>query len=119
MITPVPAPDTYGYTIFCDDIREEGNKKRIYIGVYNAVMNVRDSPPATLMKLALEVHYYEKPGEQDPIQLTVTLPGEVDPVFKMEVPAETRARVPIPGPEEGAEPADARISLVFGISLSP
>src|SRR5215208_1177303 len=119
MTTLVRAPDTYGYTVFCDDIRQENNNKRIYIGVYQGVMNVFNPPPTNLFKLSLAVHYYEKPGEIEPVEIVITVPGLDQPAFRAVVPAEARAAVKPPQLEEGIDPDDARIGIIFDLNLSP
>lgn len=119
MTTPVRWPDTFGYTIFCDDIRQEKSNKRIFIGVYQGRMIVFGSPPINFVKLAVAIYLYEKPGETEPIEIVVTVPGLDDPFFRAVIPAEARKAIAPPTPEEGVDIEDARIGIQFDASLSP
>jgi hypothetical protein len=38
-MTLLPSPDVWGYTIFCDDIREEIGGKVSLIGIYAGTMH--------------------------------------------------------------------------------
>jgi hypothetical protein len=48
---PLDPPEVYGFTTFCDDIRQEVGGKFSYIGVYSGFMFVHGSFPITLPKL--------------------------------------------------------------------
>jgi len=56
--------EPYGYTIFCDDIREEVGSKLSFMGTYNGSMSVQSATPVALPKLALA--------------MTLVLPGGMD-----------------------------------------
>lgn len=51
--------DAFGYTIFCDDVREEVGGKLTYVGVYAGHLFVTTEFPLTLAKLCLVIHYME------------------------------------------------------------
>jgi hypothetical protein len=69
-----------GYTIFCDDVRQESNGKLIYIGVYEVKM-ILEQIPATLPSFCVVVKYIERHGESDlPVVLKVFLPGYEEPM---------------------------------------
>ncbi|TCR63115.1 hypothetical protein [Bosea sp. BK604] len=46
----------YGYSIFCDDIRNEVGGKLSFVGCYNAVMFVPQSFPFVLPKFCVHLH---------------------------------------------------------------
>src|SRR6516164_5982673 len=49
----------YGYTIFCDDVRQEINAKVSLIGVLPPVISVHSPFPFGLQKLCMAVYFYE------------------------------------------------------------
>jgi hypothetical protein len=62
----------FGYTTFCDDIRQEVAGKSTLVGVYGPEMTVFGTLPTNLPKLALSVNYLEHVGEsEDPLELRV------------------------------------------------
>ena len=82
---PVPC----GYTIFCDDIRQEISGKRTLVGVYGASMYVNAEYPVTFPQLSMVVHYMEDPDiELPPLILKVFLPDatEEEPSFQINLP---------------------------------
>jgi hypothetical protein len=84
-----------GYSIFCDDARQEDNGKQILIGVYSADMLV-ESFPVLLPSFRVLVQYQ---NESDlPVRLVITAPGESDGdlrIFEAEVPREDIAKVKV------------------------
>src|SRR5271169_3055754 len=78
MITADP-PEIYGYTIFCDDIRQEIGGKFSYIGVYNGFMFIHGSLPVTLPKFCLSITFLQRREILEAnIGLRIFLPGETD-----------------------------------------
>ena len=67
------APITpYGYTIFCDDFRQEIGGKLSYMGIYRGKLILNKPLPASLLKLCLAIHYFERPDEStEPVNLHV------------------------------------------------
>lgn len=53
--------ENFGYSIFCDDIREELGGKISYMGVYNGALQVHSDAPVSIPKLG--------------IAMTVVVPG--------------------------------------------
>jgi hypothetical protein len=50
--------DRYGYSIFCDDIRNEAGGKLSFIGCYNGVMFISGQFPLLLPKLCVHTHIF-------------------------------------------------------------
>jgi hypothetical protein len=48
--------ERFGYSIFCDDIRNEVGGKLSFVGCYNAIMFVSGKFPLTLPKFCIHVH---------------------------------------------------------------
>jgi hypothetical protein len=48
--------DRYGYSIFCDDIRNEAGGKLSFVGCYNGVILISEPFPLVLPKLCVHVH---------------------------------------------------------------
>lgn len=71
-------PETpFGFTVFCDDIREELGGKASYIGVYSGSLIVHTGFPVTVSKLCFATTYYQRTkDERRPVELRVTVPGE-------------------------------------------
>jgi hypothetical protein len=80
-----------GYTIFCDDIRNEIGGKTTFVGCYDAEMLVHGDFPCVLPKLAFSVRYQELRGvyTDEPVLLQIYLPGDADdePTFSGELAA--------------------------------
>jgi hypothetical protein len=86
----------FGYTIFCDDIRNEVGGKLSFIGCYNAVMFVTSPFPLVLPKLCAHLHVLTDVIE--PFKSVVArcyLPGEDEPVIE--------DRIETPDPAEQLE----------------
>lgn len=82
----------YGYTIFCDDIREEVGNKHSYMGLYRGVLRLATPFPATLAKLVVIVNWQE-PADKEyvPVTVRIFLPGQEDdgePAVNLTVPAD-------------------------------
>jgi hypothetical protein len=60
MVETLPPLDIYGYTIFCDDIRQEVGGKYSYIGAYDGKMFVQGDFPVLLSKLCLAVTFLQR-----------------------------------------------------------
>jgi hypothetical protein len=77
MIT-VDTPDAWGYTLFCDDIREEIGNKLTYVGTYGGRI-VCDEFPFVLPKIALGIVYYQRCNKVVlPIRYWIFLPGDTE-----------------------------------------
>jgi hypothetical protein len=72
--------EPFGYTIFCDDIRNEIGNKFTLVGAYRDTMLVRAPAfPVNLPKLGLHIVYIEHPSiEPTDMVLRVFLPGDSD-----------------------------------------
>jgi hypothetical protein len=76
-MTVIRSPSPLGYTVFCDDIRQEIGGKLTLVGVYSGEMTVFGTLPATLPKLALYIRYMERVGESnEPLELRIYKPGD-------------------------------------------
>lgn len=71
-----PASKPFGYTIFCDDIREEVNGKRTLVGMYNSAMIINDAFPVALPRLALYISFIEEVGATESVEIKIYLPGD-------------------------------------------
>ena len=79
----------YGYSIFCDDIRNEPGGKLSFIGCYNAVMFTSPAFPLILPKFCIHFHVFS-PATQpyESVLSRCYVPGRTDPVAEeaVEVP---------------------------------
>jgi hypothetical protein len=71
----------YGYSIFCDEIRNEAGGKLSFVGCYNAVMFTTSKFPLTLPKFCVHFHIFS-PATQpyESVLARCYLPGETKPV---------------------------------------
>jgi hypothetical protein len=75
----ISTPDIYGYTIFCDDIRDEMGGKHSLIGSYGGLMIVHVPFPATLSTFALAVTVLQRRSIFNPnLNIRIFLPGDSD-----------------------------------------
>jgi hypothetical protein len=79
----------YGYSIFCDDIRNESGGKLSFVGCYNAVMFTATKFPLVLPKFCIHFHVFS-PATQpyESLLSRCYVPGRTDPVAEeaVEVP---------------------------------
>jgi hypothetical protein len=76
-----------GYTIFCDDVRQEASGKLLFVGVYTNEIVVHGQPPQILPSFVAFVNYLQKPTNEDtPVTLKLFLPGQEEEAFQMELP---------------------------------
>jgi len=54
------APDYYGHTIFCDDIRQEAGNKASYMGVYTGHLFIQGEFPLFLPKFGFGIQYIQR-----------------------------------------------------------
>jgi hypothetical protein len=84
----LPSPDIYGYTVFCDDIRQEFDGKLIFIGVYSGTMIVHVPFPFKLPTFAMSVILFQRKKVFIPrVGLRVFLPGDAEDVASITVEA--------------------------------
>jgi hypothetical protein len=81
--------ERYGYSIFCDDIRNEPGGKLSFVGCYNAVMFTAPRFPLVLPKFCIHFHVFS-PATQpyESVLSRCYVPGRNDPVAEeaVEVP---------------------------------
>jgi hypothetical protein len=72
-------PEIYGYTIFCDDMRQEVGGKNSFIGCYNSIIFIHTPFPASLPKFCFCVTLNQRREILDPnIELKIFMPGDID-----------------------------------------
>jgi hypothetical protein len=70
-------PDVYGYTIFCDDIRQEVGGKLSFMGAYSGTMIVHLPFPAQLPTFAMGITLLQRASAfVSKVGLRVSLPGD-------------------------------------------
>jgi hypothetical protein len=71
-------PDAWGFSLFCDDLRNEIGGKISIMGVYGPDMVFQEQFPLVLTKFAILIKYYERPGAfKDDIIFQIYMPGDV------------------------------------------
>jgi hypothetical protein len=125
----LPSPDVYGYTIFCDDIRQEADGKLSFIGAYPGVMIVHVPFPAPLPTFAMGVTLLQRrrvfvPG----LSLRIFLPGDADEAPSIQgemgeviggsVAAET-AQVNALHPDTQVSGEDSYVTMLANLKFAP
>jgi len=78
-MTILPLPEIYGYTIFCDDIRQEVGGKITFVGVYSGTMFIHGEFPVTFAKFAFGISLMQRREILEPnIQVQIFLPGDAE-----------------------------------------
>jgi hypothetical protein len=49
-------PEPFGISLFCDDIRDEINGKKTYVGVHDRILKIGSPKPARLPRLCIVSH---------------------------------------------------------------
>jgi hypothetical protein len=72
--------DRYGYSIFCDDIRNEAGGKLSFIGCYNGIIFISGRFPLVLPKLCVHTHMFSPASRPfNSIVVRCYLPGDDRP----------------------------------------
>jgi hypothetical protein len=72
--------DRYGYSIFCDDIRNEAGGKLSFFGCYNGVIFISGQFPLVLPKLCVHTHIFSPASQPfNSIVVRCYLPGDDRP----------------------------------------
>jgi hypothetical protein len=78
-MTLLNPPDTYGYTIFCDDIRHEVDGKINFIGTYAGTMFVNGTFPIALPKFGFGMTLLQRREILVAnVAVRIFLPGDID-----------------------------------------
>lgn len=87
--------EPHGFTLFCDDIREEASGKTTYVGVYNDVLKVVGSLPTTLPSFGMAIHLFCNTGETpESLTIQVALPGNDIDKPEMTMPVDVEKLTP-------------------------
>lgn len=111
--------EPHGFTLFCDDLREETTGLTTYVGVYGDVMYVTGQPPFLIKGLALAVHLLYAQGDDfKALTINVTFPGQTDP--NVNFPIDPSNLIPPPGLENIGDPlTHPRSHIVVKLAFSP
>jgi hypothetical protein len=123
----MPLSSPSGYTVFCDDIRQEVGNKMSMMGVYSSALLTPEPFPIVLPKLCMFVTYMEVKGtETEPLSFSVYMPGDDDetPTFNyvFEEIVEVRANAPhapIPDGVDIPSHAESVLPIKFPVIISP
>lgn len=110
-------PNPYGFTQFCDDVRQEIGGKLTLVGCYQAELRLAVIPGA-ILQLHLLVHYFEDSSDAaTPLELLIFMPGDAEesPTIRVEIPA----REPPPRPPELVPGEDWRTGLMMPLLIAP
>ena len=109
------APEIFGHTVFCDDLRFELDGKITLVGSYNGTMLIRGEFPITLPKFAVSVFFLQSKAVYEPkLTLKVFLPGDSADAASVEVEVEPPPETPLFSNEE-----KANVGVRANIIMSP
>jgi hypothetical protein len=112
---------SWGFSLFCDDIRAEVGGKISVMGIYQNDMIFPQDPPFNLPKFAILVKYFELPDAfHEDITVNVYLPGDQkdSPTVTLPVPRKT-LQTGEPPPYELEEGQERVFNLTLPIAFSP
>ena len=116
----MPSRNAWGFSFFCDDLREEIGGKISLMGIYDRDLFFRADTPFAIPKFVIFVRYFEIIGAfSDDLVLNVFLPGDEADRPAMSLPI---SRPNISSPEASlALPVDSEpvLSLSVPVFLSP
>lgn len=116
--------DLFGFTIFCDDLRNEVDGKLSFIGSYHGIMFVWGTFPASVPKFAFGVTLFQhkeraRTQERD-IGVRIILPGETIETasYRLDISAQQTRQLgltedPFPIADDEAQPPLIRVQLQF------
>ena len=92
-MTEIEWPQIFGYTVFCEDVREELAGRKSYMGIFQGGLGLLTPPPATLMKLMVVVHYFEHVDVPIlPLELRIAMPDDSDDEPSIRIPLNPAGR---------------------------
>jgi len=113
--------NSWGFSLFCDDIRSEVGAKMSVMGIYGNEMVFPLLPdfPFSLAKFAILVKYYEiKNTFTDDLIIRVFFPGDPKDAPSVQIPI-ARAGAPLPPDYPIEEDQQQVFTVTFPIVLSP
>jgi hypothetical protein len=95
--------EPYGYTIFCDDIREEVGGKITYVGTYQKDLILNVAFPAVLPQLCFGITYAsprELAREMAGMEIRVYLPGDPEDTPTVKLQADPEVAPDLAAPDQ-------------------
>jgi hypothetical protein len=114
------ARNSWGFSLFADDLRHELGGKFSLLGIYHADLIIPSDFPLVLPKFALLVKYFEDKGYfKDDIQIQIFLPGDDQdqPSITTIIPAAFRDN--IPSAIEPEPDSDRLLAMTMPLLISP
>jgi len=118
-MTEIRVPTPYGFTLFCDDIRNEMDGKVTLVGIYTAEMIFNVPFPVIIPKLGFVVKYFERRDESsEPLNLQIYFPGDPDdtPSVVSQIPHEQFRITPAQSDNENNDPL---LFCIMNMVISP
>jgi hypothetical protein len=107
-----------GYTIFCDDIRQEIGNKQSLMGIYGTEMHVHKPFPTAMHRMGFHIVLREDlDAPLTNMTLCIFLPGDEKdkPTYKAEI---ERSAGQIPPPPPNSDPSTRRM-FALNVVLNP
>ncbi|WP_144259574.1 hypothetical protein [Methylocystis sp. ATCC 49242] len=121
----LPTPPAWGFSIFCDDIRQELHGKYSIIGVYASDLIFEGNFPLIIPKLGIVVKYYERADTKfsSDVILSVHMPSDADrpQSISKTIPRSAFASTPIDEamPMHNGDDVVPMVSITVPFLLSP
>lgn len=111
---------SFGYCIFCEDIRQEVYNKVTFVGVFNGPeLNVLGTLPANIGKFCIHAVFKQRVNEGiEPLTFEVHAPGDDDdkPTARIEAPSDQILAGLPPPPTDNDDPF---LQISTGIIFNP
>ncbi|MDV5822921.1 hypothetical protein [Sphingobium naphthae] len=113
--------ETQGYSIFCDDIREEINAKTTLVGMYSGEMLVAAAGPVLVPQLCYMGKVFFNPAAA-PSTISIVLrryqsDGEMLEIGRMDLPP--IAEIPVPPKPMSYGPGESMVQINAALRISP
>ncbi len=110
----------YGFTLFCDDLREEVGGKTTYVGVYGDAMYVKPELPFQLPKLHLAIHIFNEPGKIfKTLKIQIAIPGDDAEKPGIEFDVDENQLIKEKTPDVADEPTQMRTHIALKLGMIP
>lgn len=111
----------YGYTVFCDDIREEVGGKRSLMGIYSGDMLFQDDAPGVIPSFVAQINWLCG-KDCFPSSIEFILYKDTDDLrellFSAKIDSENLPRLPAPAPDKHDPDAPAVANFQFQARFS-
>jgi hypothetical protein len=113
-------PPAWGFSIFCDDMRQELFGKYSLLGIYHADIVIPEGLPALLPKFVIVVRYFETPGEMSTdLNININVPWKEGSIATQSIKREDMVWSPNRDFQYGSDDSEPVFTLLMPFVFSP